>query len=149
MVLRALADVGLCEIPPGSNRSPTIDEYNRRAGAVAGSYWCASALFCWAQDCGLWTPPRGLAPSCDEWVKAAQREGRWTFAPRVGYAVFYHSPSNQLDAVHCGLVVRTVPLEFSVEGNTSIGGSTVTRNGVAVGLKMVNSVRLMGYVKLI
>jgi len=148
VIVRALADIGICEMPEGSNRSGVIDGYNTRAGAALGSYWCASALACWAWDCGLWAPPRGRAPSCDEWVRHAKLAGRWHDSPLPGRAVIYHAAGNPSDANHCGLVVRALPVLLSVEGNTTVGGTQVERNGYAVALKRVNTSRVLGYVEL-
>ena len=48
--LDAAADeIGVLEVPPGSNRGPSVDEYLRTVGLdpAAGSYaWCA-AFICW------------------------------------------------------------------------------------------------------
>lgn len=140
IVLRALSDIGICENPPGSNRSGVIDEYNRRAGAPLGSYWCASAMGVWIEDAGGQTPA-GRA-SCDNWYAWAKTNGLWTLTPRPGYGVLYGVGD---DAQHCGVVVRITPLLLSVEGNTSLGGQ-FSRNGVAVDLKEVNQPRRLGYI---
>ena len=58
IIRRALLDIGLCEIPPGSNRSARIDSYNTATGAPIGSYWCASALAAWWREAGAATPTR-------------------------------------------------------------------------------------------
>lgn len=140
IVRRALLDIGLCEIPPGSNRSGRIDEYNSATGAPIGSYWCASALTAWWREAGAATPPKDAA-SCDAWMAWAKLTHRWTQHALPGYAVLYGTPT---DASHCGVVVRASPLLLSCEGNTSLGG--FDRNGVAVDLKLVNTPRVLGYV---
>jgi hypothetical protein len=144
LIRRALADVGLLEMPPGSNRSNVIDGYNQDAGVAAGSYWCASALGAWWRDAGLEVPP-GYA-SCDNWLTWARRTGRLATAPGLGAAVLYGRPG---DASHIGCVVRVTPLVLSVEGNTTVEGAefSASRNGVAVSLKEVTSRDpVLGYV---
>lgn len=140
IVRRALLDVGLCEMPPGSNRSQRIDEYNTATGAPVGSYWCASAVTAWWRESGADVPSHSAA-SCDAWLAWAHATARFTATPSPGDVVLYGTPA---DASHCGVVVRVSPLLLSVEGNTSLGG--FDRNGVAVDLKLVNTPRVIGYV---
>jgi hypothetical protein len=61
---RALLDIGICEIPPGSNRSGRIDEYVTATGAPLGSFWCAAAVSAWFREAGAGIPPSSSA-SCD------------------------------------------------------------------------------------
>ena len=44
IVRRAMCDIGIVEMPPGSNRSPRIDEYVAAVGSPVGSRWCAAAV---------------------------------------------------------------------------------------------------------
>lgn len=144
IVLRALADVLLLEMPPGSNRSPMIDGYVRRAGGRPGDYWCAGAQFCWWEDAGAATPPPGPAMGCDEWMRWAKRNGFWRATPGLGYAVVYGT-KDPLDAHHIGTVVRILGGHaFSVEGNTSLSG--FSRNGIGVFPKYVEPARVLGYI---
>lgn len=137
---RALLDIGICEIPPGSNRSGRIDEYLMACGSPVGQPWCAAAVAAWWRESGAATPSR-LPASCDAWRDWAQATGRWSTEPIIGAAVVYGTAS---DANHIGVVVRTSPLLLSVEGNTALMG--FSRNGVLVDLKAVNLERLLGYV---
>lgn len=134
IVETALRGVGMLEDPPGSNRGADIDALNDRAKVPHGSYWCASwAGAVWA-DSGAEIPP-GYA-SCDRWMAWAKQTGRWTtHTAAPGCAVLYGVPG---DARHIGVVIRTQPLVLSLEGNTTVEGSTFERNGTAVGLKVVN-----------
>lgn len=136
---RALMDVGLCENPPGSNRSGRIDEYNLAVGAPVGSYWCASAAAAWFKEVGA-DVPKGAA-SCDNWLTWAQQRGTFSQVPQVGSLVLYGVPG---DAHHCGVVVRTEPYLLSVEGNTTVSG--FSRNGEFVALKAVDKTRVLGYI---
>lgn len=140
IVRRALLDIGICEMPPGSNRSQRIDEYNIHAKAPIGSFWCASAVRAWWAESGASVPPTGAA-SCDVWMEWAKKTKRWSKEPVEGAAVVYGAIT---DANHIGVVVRVNPLLLSVEGNTSLGG--FSRNGVAVDLKQVDTSRVVGYV---
>ncbi len=148
VIRRALVDIGICEMPPGSNRSGVIDEYNSRAGAPVGSFWCAAAVGAWWQDAGLVTP--GGYASCDNWMRWAIATNRWVpvgQTPPLGGAVLYGVPG---DAKHIGQIIRVSPLILSVEGNTTVEGAGfgASRNGVAVSLKEVTLGKdpVLGYV---
>jgi len=138
---RAAKDVGICEVPPGSNRSGRIDQYNAAVGAPVGSYWCASAVSAWFREAGAMTPPMGAA-SCDRWMTWAKAQGLWRSEPAIGRAVVYGKPG---DASHIGVVVRTAPHLLSMEGNTTLDG--YSRNGEVVTLKYVRVVRVLGYIE--
>lgn len=140
IVERAITDIGICESPPGSNRSGVIDGYNTAAGAPVGSYWCASAVAAWWRDSGAMLPPQPA--SCDSWLTWSKSTKRFASTPAPAYAVLYGVPG---DAQHIGVVIRTTPLLLAIEGNTSLGG--FSRNGVAVDLKEVPLARVLGYVR--
>lgn len=147
--MRAHADIGVLEMPPGSNRSPAIDEYNRRAGADLGSYWCASWAYCMMADAGVRSavdmPGRFAAPSVREWVSFAKSFGRWKLpvaVPVPGDAVVYGDPTGKPE--HIAIVTRGGPIICEVGGNTSLAG--YSRNGVAVDFKAVDLPRVLGYV---
>ncbi|MBC7841897.1 MAG: hypothetical protein H7099_06280 [Gemmatimonadaceae bacterium] len=145
LISRAIADISaVVEEPLGSNRGPIIDEYNRRAGAPVGSYWCASAVGAWMIDCGF-PMPIGYA-SCDNIMAWGKKTGRWSVLPALGAMVLYGKPA---DANHVGLVSRLAPLVLSIEGNTTVEGGSAeqSRNGEAVSQKRVNSADpVLGYV---
>jgi hypothetical protein len=140
IVRRALLDVGIVEMPPGSNRSPRIDTYVTAVGSPPGSRWCAAAVAAWWRDAGAVVPPHN-AGSCDAWHAWAVENARWRTAPEPGYAVLFGATSK---AVHIGVIVRVAPLVLSIEGNTSLGALDV--NAVAVALKQVSAERVLGYV---
>lgn len=145
LIKRAITDIGICEMPPGSNRSGRIDEYNHRAGVPLGSYWCASAVGAWLAEAqeNLGVPielPRGYA-SCDNWMAWGKATKRWQTTPMPGTIVLYGIPG---DAQHIGVIIRATPLVFSVEGNTSPGGRI--RNGLAIWPKIVDPGWVLGYV---
>lgn len=150
IVKRALCDVGICEMPPGSNRSGRIDEYNRMAGAPEGSYWCASAVGAWWREAAEFLGqhidlPKGYA-SCDNWMKWGKETKRWSDVPGYGASVLYGVPG---DARHIGTIIRISPLVMSIEGNTTIEGArfSSSRNGVAVSQKEITKDDpVLGYV---
>ena len=133
LIQRAQQHVGVCEDPPGSNRGKGIDAWNERAGVPVASYWCASFVGAMWRDSGF-DVPAGYA-SCDTWMQWAKETDRWSQnVPTLGCAVLYGKPG---DATHIGLVIRTRPLTLSIEGNTTVEGSTFERNGTSVALKLV------------
>lgn len=144
IVFRALADVGICEMPPSSNRSGRIDAYNQRAGAPLGSYWCASEATACYVDSGADVPPTDRA-SCDVIMAWAKKNG--LFVPKggavlPGYMVLYGTAA---DAHHVGILIRESPYQIDVEGNTSFAG--FSRNGEAMLVKKVDLDRVVGYVR--
>lgn len=142
IVKRALCDVGICEMPPGSNRSSRIDEYVTKVGSPLGSYWCAAEVAaCW-DEAGSDIPPHD-AGSCEVWHQWAIETKRFTKIPQIGYAVLY-SFAGSGHADHMGIVVRLDPIPLDVEGNTSLTG--YSRNGVLVDLKLINTEKVIGYI---
>jgi hypothetical protein len=140
IVFRAFADLGICEMPPSSNRSGRIDTYNQRAGAPLGSYWCASQATAVYVDAGADVPPSARA-SCDTLRAWAKREGLWKSTALEGCLVIYGTPA---DAHHVGIIVRVSPYLISIEGNTAFSGFTT--NGEAVLVKKVDTTRVLGYI---
>lgn len=155
---RALMDLGECEVPPGSNRSPRIDAYNKASGAPVGSYWCASWATTVLADCGVPVPAAGRA-SCDVIVSWAMKRGTWirnnpqTSYPRVqcGDLILYTNgktlSSGNLDAYHVGIVFRVEPYLLSLEGNAAYAGFSA--NGEAVVLKRVDVSKVYGFVRVV
>jgi hypothetical protein len=137
----ALNDVLLCELPPGSNRSPEIDAMNKAVGVPDGSYWCASWVSRVWREAGADVPGKYGSASCDEWMAWGKKSGRWQSTPSVGAAVLYGKPT---DANHIGIVIMTDPMVCSVEGNTSMDG--FDRNGWVVAVKKVHADRVLGYI---
>lgn len=143
IVRRALLDVGLCEIPPGSNTSKRIDEYLTAVGSPLRSPWCAAAVSAWFRESGARTPPKGTAGSCDAWRAWAKREGLWTRQnPRPGDAAVY---GTEADASHIEIVARWYPRPLTVGGNVGLG--EYTREGWIVDLRPLAVERLLGFVR--
>lgn len=141
IVRHALARVGVCEMPLGSNRSTLIDEWAREAGAPLASYWCANFATKTWRAAGVPTAGRGLDPSCDALMAWAQRTGRWSPTPSLGAITFYGTPA---DATHVAVVVRLSPALLVVGGNERFG-AIASRNGVAVQLRPEERRDVLGY----
>jgi hypothetical protein len=136
----AIARVGVYEIPPGSNRSGLIDEWNTDAGAPLGSPWCASfARAAWAANS---VEPLGDA-SCQNWHTKAMAAGQWTTSPDVGDIALFNFGTTPGVADHAGVVIRIAPTVCTAEGNTDEAGS---REGVMVAVKDRGGHGLLGYV---
>lgn len=141
IVLRALQDVGITEVPLGSNRGTRIDRYTKRAGSPLASWWCAiwaGAVFI---DCGALVP-RGYAAT-DNWLP------HLTNTPAIGAAVLYGLRKKgpvraDMDAHHIGIIARLDPLVLTIEGNRAYAGTS--NNGVAVDIGPPNRKDILGYV---
>src|SRR5258706_16266428 len=113
----ALSNIGVCEIPPGSNRGPEIDAWAREFGSPLGSFWCALAVGKARKEGGLWVPSHDVG-SCNKGVYQARRAKLLSRTPAPGTAVVYTNWNQlrggryaaQVDAVHNGLVVRLEPV---------------------------------------
>ena len=160
LILRADCDIGILEVPNGSNRGTRIDAMAKRAGfpppkdpKKEGPYWCAIATGCWAADVGLMVP-QGFALT-DTWLPYV-REGRWDARPRPGDFVVYGLRRKGPivawgDAHHIGLVVR-IPephlgqaVTLTIEGNRSLAG-TASNNGIAVDIGPMARRDILGFV---
>lgn len=142
IVRRAMCDIGIVEMPPGSNRSPRIDEYVTAVGSPVGSRWCAAAVAAWWRESGA-SVPAVDGGSCNAWMRWSKGTDTWVANPHAGSAVVYGRDGV---ATHMGVVVRVEPELLSVEGNTSVAGD-FDPNGVAVALKRVMSARVLGYIE--
>jgi hypothetical protein len=140
IVLRAMADVGILEVPLGSNRGKRIDAMTRRSGAPLGSWWCGIEVGAVFADCGALVP-EGYAAT-DNWLPYVVKE------PVIGAAILYglRKPGpvvNWGNAHHIGIVVRLEPMVLSIEGNRAFAGSS--NNGVAVDIGPVLRTDILGY----
>jgi hypothetical protein len=143
IVSRAFADVGIREVPPGSNRGTRIERYLRRAGVpedvikAGKGYWCAAFVGAVYADCGL-PVPAGYA-SCDAWIPYLSPDAR------VGSAVLYGlRKAGGLDAHHVGIVVRLNPID-TIEGNRAFAGTT-SNDGVACDYGPMLRRDVLGYI---
>jgi hypothetical protein len=138
--LRAMKDVGILEVPLGSNRGTRIDRYAKRGGSPVGSWWCALFVGAVFADAGALVPENyGLT---DNWLPYIDNK------PAIGAAVLYGLKKKgpvraDMDSHHIGIIVRLDPMVLSVEGNRGFAGST--NNGVAVDLGPVLRSDILGY----
>lgn len=116
VLIAARSQLGITELPPGSNRV----RYNDWAGVPPGP-WCA-AFTSWALDRGgaLDVKPFVYCPTGVAEYKAA---GRFGGQPRIGAVVFFRWPGMDR-ACHVGLVeaVRADGSVVTIEGNTDEAG---------------------------
>jgi hypothetical protein len=156
--MRAWADLGILEVPNGSNRGIRIDAMAKRLGFTfksgqPGVYWCAIWASCVAADCGLLVPEGGALT--DHWLPFT-KPGKWDAVPAVGDFVLYglRRPGPVVDwgdAHHIGLLARLPEpdqdqaLTLTIEGNRSFAG-TASNNGVAVDLGPMMRKDILGYV---
>jgi hypothetical protein len=142
LALQSLLDIGICEMPPGSNRSPRIDEYLTAVGSPLGSPWCAAATAAWCRDAGVAIPPSN-AGACETWLRWALEHSSFTDTPQEGCLVLYDFAGTK-QADHIGVIVRLSPLKLTVEGNTSLSG--FSREGLLVDLKPMDTNAVLGYI---
>lgn len=132
VVLRALKDVGILEVPLKSNRGTRIDAMAKRAGSPLGSWWCAIWAGAVMADAGSLVPT--VYAACDSWLPFCTKK------LEVGSAVLYGVHG---DAHHIGIVVRTTPMVLTIEGNRGYAGTT--NNGVAVDIGPMLRTDVLGY----
>jgi hypothetical protein len=124
---------GVCEYPPGSNRGPQIDAWNRMVGTPPGpqAYWCGA--FCNACLVAAGFRPMSFmayCPSIEQHARAGVDGWRWfdkNAVPRMGWlALFTHGGV----AGHVELVARTGRPMVTFGGNTSRGDGSPNNGGV-------------------
>jgi hypothetical protein len=136
-------ELGVLEVPPGSNRGPRVDEYLRVVGldAAAGSFpWCAAFVYwCFdqaARGLGRSNPVVRTAGVLNHWRRAAQHG-----VPRLAAADATANPGRVRPGMifvqdfgggagHTGLVESVQGGRLvTLEGNTNDDGS---REGIGV-----------------
>jgi hypothetical protein len=139
----ATGEVGVLEVPPGSNRGPRVNEYLRAVGleATAGSFpWCAAFVYwCFdqaAREFGRPNPVVRTAGVLNHWRQAEQKG-----IPRLPAAAATADPARVRPGMvfvqdfgggagHTGLVESVQGgWLVTLEGNTNDGGS---REGIGV-----------------
>lgn len=153
VIREAHACLGIREAPPASNRGPRIDAWLRQAKVpesviLSGNgFWCAAwAGAMWRNGGGPALPP-GYA-DCDVLRRWAQATGRWSDRPSLAAMVLYGKRLPP-DATHLGIVADLTAPVLSIEGNTSVEGGALERNGTAVAMKLIQpSDPVLGYISL-
>lgn len=147
IVVRAFADLGITEVPLGSNRGTRLDKYAKRSGLPVkkkgepGYWWCAIWAGCVWADCHAQVPL--WFPQTDHWIEHLQPD------PVIGSAILYglrkKGPlSPTMDAHHIGIVARLDPLVLTIEGNRAFAGTS--NNGLAVDIGPPNRRDILGYI---
>lgn len=141
IIERAFCDLGILEVPNGSNRGTRLDAMNRRAGTPLGSWWCALWLgLVWA-DAGALVPQN--FPGTDYWLPHV-KDGREKAKPEPGDAILYGLKKagpvvTWGDAHHIGVVARVADVAagqrfmLTIEGNRGYAGTTNDGNAVDIG----------------
>ena len=131
--------VGTKESPPGSNRGPLIDKWNRAAGVPKGSPWCMSFLRACFKLAGVTLGGGASVGFFEEW--AVQHGELIVRRPFKGDVVCYRWDSDDWPD-HVAIVEKVLALRWrgkafvgwiqTVEGNTSAGvrGSQANGGGV-------------------
>jgi hypothetical protein len=143
IIERAFRDVGIQEVPPGSNMGTRIEAMTRRAGLKPPVWWCAVWAGAVLADCGV-PIPRGYA-ACDAWIPYLQ--DRPTHAAIVLYGLRKRNSNGKVistDAHHIGIVARLEPIMETIEGNRGFAGTT--NNGTAVDINPMNRKDVLGYI---
>lgn len=140
---RAMKDVGILEVPLGSNRGVRIDRYLRRASVpeslitTGKGWWCASQTGAVLIDCGV--PVPADYGSCDAWIPYLDTKAT------IGSVVLYGlKKDGRTDAHHIGIVVRLAPMVLTIEGNRGYAGTT--NNGVACDIGPMQRTDVLGYI---
>lgn len=143
---RGLRDVGLRELPKGSNSSPRIVRYLTEAGVPLSvirsgkGYWCAAQAGAVFRDAGAKVPT--AYASCQNWYNWAVKNGYLHVEPIVGAMVLYGA--NRISH-HCGIVLHCDQgYMVDIEGNTSLNG--YSREGLLCGIKDIALDKVLGYV---
>jgi hypothetical protein len=139
----ARGQVGVLEVPPGSNRGPRVDEYLRAAGLdpAGGSYaWCAAFVYwCFGKGAaatGRANPLPKTAGALALWRRAGAAGARQISASEAKATPSLVRPGQIFVLAtgggfgHVGLVESVAAgVLTTIEGNTNDGGS---REGVGV-----------------
>ncbi len=128
---RAIAEVGITEYPPNSNRVKYNTWYYGKEVSGASYPWCMTFIQWIFKDSGL-LPIK--TASCSALYNEFKKRGQIVTDPRPGDIVFFKWNTSNYPCQHVGLVVSVGGSAIiSVEGNTSInsndnGGSVMKRS---------------------
>jgi hypothetical protein len=133
----ALAEIGVLEDPPNSNRGPRVEEYLRSVDMAPGLNWCAAfTSWCLLQaggKPGITHPHGAWTPSCWAWGVERQlaftstdvRDGLVTREDWAGALFFMRGTrtgETEERINHVGFVRELGPSVRTVEGNIRTGG---------------------------
>jgi hypothetical protein len=142
VLITAASQIGIAEVPPGSNKGPQIDLVLKAVGLGSGYPWCAAYVYwCFQQACrqmGRVNPCPKSAGVLNLWSLAGYKESglkRITAAqamanPRLIKPGMQFLMKFSPTAGHTGLVESVQGNKLiTLEGNSNVAGS---RDGVAV-----------------
>jgi hypothetical protein len=142
----ATGEIGVREVPLGSNWGPRVSEYIKRTGYTTPGYWCLCFQY-WAVDEAAKAlsvaNPLPRTGSCDLLLTWANKGDHLVSKPQAGDLFLVMATST--DAIHTGMVTGLVDehtLE-TVEGNSNTDGSS---NGIAV-VKRHRTIRKLKFVR--
>jgi hypothetical protein len=150
IVERAWRDIGIMEVPEGSNRGIRIDRYTKASGLTPPQWWCAIFAGRVLIDCGSLVPIS--YPGTDYWLPHVERKDQGA-RPQIGDVVIYGTwkagPVVKWgNAHHAGIIVRLPepgqPRTYTVEGNRAFAGTT-SNNGLAVDFGPMIRTDVLGY----
>lgn len=129
----AKKQIGVTEMPPGSNDVRYNTWFYGREVMGSGYPWCAVFIqWCFDQS-GVKLPRR--TASCGDLMRAAQAAGSWVVSNfQPGDVVIFDFSGKRSTTQHCGIVETVLP-DFgvqSIEGNTSSGDVGSQDNGGGV-----------------
>ena len=110
LLAHAATFIGVHETPPGSNRGPQIDKWERRAQKISGEPWCACFAWCMLDDLGLMLPIPYPA-AVGSWVEWCRGQGLLRKRPYRGMPVsFSWAGATPTPSDHVGFVEKVLAL---------------------------------------
>ena len=149
VIAAARGELGRTENPPGSNRVPYWDDYDR---TMQGQPWCVAFLWWVFQKAGEGSAffGGGKTASCGTLLRWYEAQGQTVPVKDVqtGDIVILNF-SGTRDTQHCGIVADVgtmggTPCTWTVEGNTTLGVSGSQDNGGIVALKVRYPSQIVG-----
>jgi hypothetical protein len=117
VLLTACAEIGVCEVPPGSNAGALVERYTLPEKGIP---WCAAfASYCWARVEG--GSPFDRKFSALKFIEWARANGRLVKVPQEGdIACVLHANGHG----HVGIVAGLLPPDgiSTIEGNSKFPG---------------------------
>lgn len=133
----AATQLGVMEVPPGSNKGPEVDQYLASVGLPPGNFWCAAFVYwCFNKACtqlGRNNPVYKTGHVMTHWNKTAGKKIVSVDAVdkpsliKPGHIFILNTGGS---SGHTGLVEKVEGgFIHTIEGNSNDGGS---RNGIGV-----------------
>ncbi len=127
----AKSQLGVKELPAGSNWGPMVKVYLAAAGLKYPAPWCA-AFLTWCLEKANYHVTTPVPASVESWEEWGNRHGYLVNRPLRGDIVCYQWDSGWYD--HIGIVDRVLSLRWrgrdfigkvrTVEGNTGVGNDS-------------------------